>query len=81
MGYTPRPVPADVSELATYVYEELLQVSNIISIIEEGRILPVLHVAPKKPRDGMLAVADGTDWNPGGGKGIYERKGNVWTKL
>jgi hypothetical protein len=26
--------------------------------------LKVLHVAPGKPRDGDVAICDGTDWNP-----------------
>lgn len=28
------------------------------------------HVAPDKPRDGLF-YADGSDWDPGSGKGIY----------
>jgi hypothetical protein len=26
---------------------------------------------PDKPRDGMIRKADGTNWNPGGGRGYY----------
>ena len=28
--------------------------------------LPVLHSAPATPKSGMMAVADGTNWNPTG---------------
>ena len=30
-----------------------------------------LHVEPAKPRHGLLVYADGTDWDPGSGEGIY----------
>lgn len=36
-------------------------------------ILPYQHVAPKKSRPGQLVMADGVDWNPGSGAGLYRR--------
>lgn len=39
------------------------------------------HVVPAKPREGMLRWADGTDWNPGAGAGLYHYLGGVWNKL
>ena len=39
-------------------------------------------VAPAKPRDGMVAFADGTNWNPGGtGAGVYVYASSAWIKL
>lgn len=32
-----------------------------------------LHTAPAKVRAGMLVMADGADWNPGSGEGLYRR--------
>ena len=40
-----------------------------------------IHAAPKRPREGMIVFADGTDWNPGAGKGVYTYSGGVWSKL
>lgn len=34
----------------------------------------VLHAAPKKTWGGMVIVADGVDFNPGSGEGMYRRK-------
>jgi hypothetical protein len=31
--------------------------------------------------DGVLAYANGTDWNPGGGKGFYYWNSSAWVKL
>lgn len=36
---------------------------------------------PKKPREGMIVAADGVNWDPGAGLGIYAFLGGVWTKL
>ena len=39
------------------------------------------HVAPIKPRTGMMVYADGTDWDPGSGAGVYVYTGSAWSKL
>lgn len=36
-------------------------------------------VEPKKPRIGMLVYADGTEWDPGSGEGLYVFKSGGWT--
>lgn len=40
-----------------------------------------LNGAPAKPREGMVVGADGTNWNPGGGKGVYAYYSGSWNKL
>lgn len=42
-----------------------------------------LHRAPDKPRNGRLYYADGADWDPGSGRGlyIYDSAGPTWVKL
>ena len=49
-----------------YRIEEAFRVGEFESIN-----LSEINVAPSKPRDGDLVNADGTNWNPGSGKGIY----------
>lgn len=41
----------------------------------------VSYVAPDKPREGMLRFADGTSWNPGSGRGLYQYVSGAWVKL
>ena len=43
--------------------------------------LEELHVEPSKPREGMLVLADGSDWDPGSGQGVYAYYNGVWNKL
>lgn len=33
--------------------------------------MDVMHSAPEKPRSGHMVYADGTDWDPGSGEGLY----------
>ena len=40
-----------------------------------------LNVEPIKRPDGITVKADGTNFNPGGGEGIYERRAGAWVKV
>lgn len=39
------------------------------------------NAAPGRPYDGMVAFADGTNWNPGAGQGLYIYYATAWNKL
>lgn len=41
----------------------------------------VTTVAPTRPREGMIRFADGTDWDPGSGRGLYQYVSTAWVKL
>jgi hypothetical protein len=40
-----------------------------------------LAAPPERPTEGMLRYANGTDWDPGSGKGVYVFDGTTWVKL
>lgn len=80
MAYVPTPVPTG-GVTPDYLFQELLRVSAELELAAEGRNMPVRAVAPVKPREGTLAIADGTNWNPGMGAGLYEYKASAWVKL
>lgn len=78
--YTPAE-PPDNSDMARYLREELFKVRAAIDLLAGGK-LPVTTVAPIKPRDGMVKLADGTNWNPtGAGQGVYCYYGAAWHLL
>lgn len=54
-----------------------------LAVIEGSDVLRVdmTNSAPAKPREGHIRFADGTNWNPGGGKGIYAYYSGAWNKL
>lgn len=44
-------------------------------------ILTKLNAAPAKTIEGMIVLADGANWNPGGGAGYYGYHSGAWNKL
>lgn len=63
-----------------FVERELLEISRTLQETTVLELRP-LYAAPDKPREGMIVCADGTHWNPGGGKGVYAYLNGAWSKL
>jgi len=79
--YEVRPLAATSLEaLRVWVQGELLEISKAFAGVQEP-ILPTLHKPPKKFVEGMIVLADGTDWNPGGGRGFYGYSNGTWRYL
>lgn len=78
--YAPADPPADPAQLQRYLREEIAKISVAIDLLAAGH-LDKTTVAPTKPRDGDIRYADGTNWNPGAGKGLYMHNGSVWTLI
>lgn len=82
MAYIPGAPPQTETGLMEYLYNELLQLSAALHMVEEGTYLKVWQTAPPKPREGQIVMAAGAPgWNPGSGKGAYEYKSGSWVKL
>lgn len=75
--YVPGQVPDNSADIPRFLKQELQQIQQAISLVQDGQI-DVTTVAPSKPRDGMLRRADGTSWNPGSGAGMYCYYGAAW---
>lgn len=80
--YSPTPLySTDPADVAAYVQQELQTLAQALSSISVPHItFAELHVAPAKPRDFMVVAADGTDWDPGAGKGLYVYYSGAWNK-
>ena len=81
--YQPEDPPHEIEELPAYLARELRRIAEAVAS-SQGADMIVTHVAPTKPRIGDLRIADGTNWNPGGGAGAYEYTGggvNGWRML
>ncbi len=74
LGNIPPDAPA-------WLVNELRKVQEAMNGAVDGVLLRELHVEPKKPRTGLTVQADGTDWNPGGGAGVYTYYSGTWNKL
>ena len=78
--YAPAEPPQDSNELRLYLREEMQKISAAIQALALGHI-DMVNVAPAKPRNGDIRYADGTNWNPGAGKGVYVYKTSSWVLL
>lgn len=81
--YTPGQIPAGATleELKAWLAKELGRIQEAEQAAVDGVQLKVLHVAPKRIRDGLMVMADGTNWNPGTGQGVYTWYAGSWKKL
>jgi hypothetical protein len=69
-----------LEELEKYVLGELQKLTQELQETTALELRP-RAVEPTKPREGMIVFADGGNWNPGGGAGVYARTGAIWVKL
>ncbi len=74
--------PPTNSDDGLYTYNELSKIYDWITqpIMPSFRI-EITNVEPGKPDDGDVYFADGTNWNPGSGRGLYAYVSGAWTKL
>lgn len=79
--YTPLfPPPVadpDLAQIENWSKQELDTIARLFSA-QPGTLFGVNNAPPARPRTGMEAYADGSNWNPGYGEGLYLYKGGVW---
>lgn len=80
--YIPDPAAPlnEVPELRKFVENELGKIARAFTLVLPSQI-EFLHMEPSKLREGMIVGADGTDWDPGSGKGVYAYYSGAWNKL
>lgn len=81
IAYTPGPLPSDPRELPRWLREEHDKIAAAIKALADGH-LETTSVAPPKPREGDIRLADGTQWNPTGSGGRFVGyRGGAWREL
>ena len=76
--HQPGALPMDAP---AWIVRELQRVSQATYGAAPYIQMQVQHKPPEKVRDGFVVLADGSDWNPGAGAGIYARISGAWVKL
>lgn len=76
-------VPGDAAGIQRFLQLEFERLNNALESPFTHDSYEVLHVEPgKKQTDRVyLAFADGSDWNPGSGRGFYYYDNGSWTFL
>lgn len=81
MSYDPSEIPnTSLEDIARAVTDELKRIAESINTTDVIRIAE-RNVALDKPRDGDVINADGTNYDPGSGKGIYYFDGTSYNFL
>lgn len=78
--YYPEPTPHVQDNIIHYVETELNRVSSVVNLIGAG-FVEFLNAEPTKLYEGLVRGADGSDWDPGSGKGVYVYYDSAWHKL
>ena len=67
MSYTPKPLPEHPR-----ILREFKRIALALQIFRPKQVVFVeLNSEPERPEEGMMALADGTNWDPGSGAGLY----------
>lgn len=80
-SYVPGKVPSAPESLPSFLQSELMSIHKGFQSISEILRQKPLAVEPAKRSEGMLVYADGTNWNPGSGAGVYSYNGSGWVFL
>lgn len=80
MNYSPSTPPNDPAQLPLYIQQELLRIKQAMDSAQPFIRLQIIHSAPERVFAGMFIYADGTDYDPGSGVGLYRRNeaNNAW---
>lgn len=75
--YRPAPFPQRFDEsLLPWLYKELSRIGNLVAA--DRYLFPPLAAEPEKYEVGTTVYADGSNWDPGSGDGIYVWDGTQW---
>lgn len=81
MSYKPSNIPSDPKALPLFLEQEHRNIAHSIAQSEQMLALQPQYTKPKRYTDGCVCFADGVNWNPGAGKGLYVFHSSVWNKL
>jgi hypothetical protein len=72
--------PSNPEDLPGYLADHFFRLQAVVRALAQGN-LDELHAAPERVYTGLLVLADGTDWDPGSGQGVYCYYGGAWNLL
>lgn len=79
--FEPTAPPADAAQLGAWALSNFTELARLLGNGQPFVLLVPQARAPSRPRAGMVVNADGTNWNPGGGAGLYQYLAAAWVKL
>ena len=81
MSYVPTNSSAQsFNDFNRWISGELVRISNSFTTSRQTLNISVVNAEPSKPQVGDVVFADGTNWNPSGGRGLYYYDSS-WVKI
>jgi hypothetical protein len=76
-------VPYELAQLSQFLQSEIERITDGLESPFTHQLLEPLAVEParRSTTQAMVVYADGTNWDPGSGEGIYAFYGSSWKKL
>ena len=74
--YLPGVPPTDAEELPIFLQVNLGSIASMVN--SPIKNFAPLNKAPEKPREGDIAYANGSSWDPSDGRGLYYYNGTIW---
>jgi len=81
MAFAAGPVPTAPDPEFQPLVDLLWQLLEQLEVEFQFFNLDEWNTEPAGAIDGMTVFADGTNWNPGSGRGLYRFNGASWEKL
>lgn len=80
--YNPSAVPSTFPGLRGWIGTQLELLAQVIRVPEVRSVqLEPQAAEPAKYQEGLIVYADGSNWDPGSGAGVYVRGSSSWSKL
>ena len=76
--YVPRFPPQNPADLSGFIGQETQNIAKAMRDPGEFLLMQILNKPPQRVANGMIVMADGVNWNPGSGAGLYRYQGNAW---
>lgn len=76
--YRKNNVPPDPQALPRFLDQELSNIERAQNEPVSFVRLAISHTPPPRVADGLLVDADGVNWNPGSGAGLYRYRAGRW---
>jgi hypothetical protein len=80
--FEPTAIPSSGGGLRAWLATMMRNIADALAAPEVQAVhFAILNAQPSKYSNGDVVYADGTNWNPGSGAGLYERRSGAWAKL
>jgi hypothetical protein len=64
-----------------WLQQELMRLQDELASVNSSWVILAPQAVEPQTRPGMVVNADGINWNPGEGSGLYEYVNSTWRKL